>query len=328
MRLHVRQGRRAAALRQYQVCVEALRKELGIEPDAQTQRLYRDILQRQGRQPAGSPAVAAPGPPLIGRETELGRLRAWLRAASRGHGRLVLLTGEAGIGKSRLLQELAGVAAREGVRILAGRAYEAEQILPFRPWIDAVRAGRVLADLEGPSIQALAWRKELARLFPELAGPGAPPPITPESHVRLFELDRRSRGAPGLPAARAPHPGGSALGGRDEPPSPLVRRPPCRPAIGPRDRHRARRGAGRRAAAEAAPPGAERDTRHRASGIVRALRDQHGKTGAGAGSGRQQPVSPRPSQPGGVGAQRGQPVRDRRDRARPRRGPRARSRGP
>ncbi|MGH7373749.1 MAG: AfsR/SARP family transcriptional regulator, partial [Candidatus Rokuibacteriota bacterium] len=45
MRLYVRQGRRAAALRQYQVCVEALRKELGIEPDPQTQRLYRDILQ-------------------------------------------------------------------------------------------------------------------------------------------------------------------------------------------------------------------------------------------------------------------------------------------
>lgn len=188
MRLYVRQGRRAAALRQYQVCVEALRKELGVEPDAQTQRLYRDILQRQGRQPAGSPAVAAPGPPLIGRETELGRLRAWLREAGRGHGRLVLLTGEAGIGKSRLLQEVAIVAARQGVRILAGRAYEAEQILPFRPWIDALRAGRVLADLEGPSSQVLPSRRELARLFPELAGPGAPPPITPESHVRLFEL--------------------------------------------------------------------------------------------------------------------------------------------
>ncbi len=188
MRLYVRQGRRAAALRQYQVCVEALRRELGIEPDPQTQRLYRDILQRQGRQPAGSPAVAAPGPPLIGRETELGRLRGWLRESGRGRGRLVLLTGEAGIGKSRLLQELASVAARQGVRILAGRAYEAEQILPFRPWIDALRAGRVLSDLEGPSSQVVAWRKELARLFPELAGPGAPPPITPESHVRLFEL--------------------------------------------------------------------------------------------------------------------------------------------
>jgi DNA-binding SARP family transcriptional activator len=188
MRLYVRQGRRAAALRQYQVCVETLRKELGIEPDPQTQRLYRDILQRQARQPAGTPAVAAPGPPLIGRETELGRLRAWLREASRGHGRLVLLTGEAGIGKSRLLQELAMAGARQGVRILSGRAYEAEQILPFRPWIDALRAGRVLADLEDPSSRVLAWRNELARLFPELAGPGAPPPITPESHVRLFEL--------------------------------------------------------------------------------------------------------------------------------------------
>jgi tetratricopeptide (TPR) repeat protein len=146
------------------------------------------ILQRQGPQPGVSPTLAAPGPPLIGRETELGRLRAWLREASRGHGRLVLLTGEAGIGKSRLLQELATGAARQGVRVVAGRAYEAEQILPFRPWIDALRAGRVLAELEGASSPVLAWRNELARLFPELAGSGAPPPITPESHVRLFEL--------------------------------------------------------------------------------------------------------------------------------------------
>ena len=188
MRLYVRQGRRGTALRQYQVCVEILRKELGVEPDPETQRLYRDILQRQGGRPSASPPPAAPGPALIGREVELGRLRACLREASRGHGRLVLLTGEAGIGKSRLLQELAAGAARQGVRILAGRAYEAERILPFRPWIDALRTGQVLADLEGPSSQRLAWRKELARLLPELAGPGAPPPITPESHVRLFEL--------------------------------------------------------------------------------------------------------------------------------------------
>ncbi len=53
MRLYVRQGRRAAALRQYQACVAILQKELGVEPEAQTKRLYLEILQR---------AAPAPGP--------------------------------------------------------------------------------------------------------------------------------------------------------------------------------------------------------------------------------------------------------------------------
>src|SRR5437867_2736927 len=161
MRLYVRQGRRGPALRQYQICVDTLRKELGIEPDSLTQRLYRDILQRQGRAAGAPTMLAAPGPALIGRDVELGRLRARLREASQGHGGLVLVTGEAGIGKSRLLQELTAGAGRQGVRMLAGRAHEAEQILPFRPWIDALRAGRVLADLEGPPSELLAWRREL-----------------------------------------------------------------------------------------------------------------------------------------------------------------------
>lgn len=193
MRLCIRQRRRAAALRQYQSCVEILRRELGIEPDSETQRLYREILQQRAGRSAGAQAavtapVTAPGAPLIAREAELARLQAWLREMWRRRGRLVLLTGEAGIGKSRLLQELVAGAARQGARVLTGRAYETEQILPFRPWVDALRGGQVLGDLEGLSLRTPTWRQELARLFPELAEPGTRPPITPESHVRLFEL--------------------------------------------------------------------------------------------------------------------------------------------
>jgi DNA-binding SARP family transcriptional activator len=198
MRLYVRQGRRPAALRQYQACVAVQQKELGVEPEPETKALYREILQRPapaGRKAAaGAPAAGPPRPvltpadaPLVGREPELTSLHRCLQAAFTGRGGVVLVRGEAGIGKSRLVEQLAADATGRGVRTLLGRSYESEQILPFRPWMDALRAGRALAQLpEGGPV-----RSGLARLFPELTGEGAPPSITGESHLRLFEsVDR------------------------------------------------------------------------------------------------------------------------------------------
>src|SRR5262249_21475521 len=146
MRLYVRNDRRDAALRQYQTCVDLLRHELGIEPDAATKRLYRNILHKQPRTRVGTPsAVVRAETPLIGREKELGHLRAALTAAMQGQGRVVLMSGESGVGKSRLVEELAAEASRRGARTLLGHGYETERVLPFRPWIEALRAGRVLA---------------------------------------------------------------------------------------------------------------------------------------------------------------------------------------
>jgi DNA-binding SARP family transcriptional activator len=185
MRLHLRQGRRGAALKHYQVCVGVLERELGVEPEAETKRVYREILQQQARSAGGARhAVAAALIPLVGRETELARLRALAREALGGAGRPVLVSGETGIGKSRLVEELVNEHARHDGRVLVGRAYETEQILPLRPWIDALRSGRVLADAE----LGASARRELSRLFPELAEPGVTPEITRESYVRLFEV--------------------------------------------------------------------------------------------------------------------------------------------
>ncbi|MGH7334247.1 MAG: BTAD domain-containing putative transcriptional regulator, partial [Candidatus Rokuibacteriota bacterium] len=150
MRLHVRQGRRAAALRQYQACVAVLQKELGVEPEPPTKRLYLEIIQQTsaprptGRRPAAParPSVAAADAPIVGRESELARARARLRLASRGEGQVLFVTGEAGIGKSRLIEELVATAATHGARVLLGRAHESEQILPFQPWVDAFRTGQ------------------------------------------------------------------------------------------------------------------------------------------------------------------------------------------
>lgn len=123
MRLYARQGRRGSALRQYQICVAVLQRELGAEPEAETKQLYQDILRGRPAESRDSerlpthpvrqrPRAVAARPtihihideaPLIGRTSELARLREALDEVARGHGQVVVVVGEAGIGKSRML---------------------------------------------------------------------------------------------------------------------------------------------------------------------------------------------------------------------------------
>src|SRR5207247_4247255 len=93
----------------------------------------------------------------------------------------------------RRRQDAAGGSAdlrgdERGGQVLLGRAHENEEVLPLGPWVDALRAGRVvpglIEDLDAP------WRHELARLFPVL-GPVEPEPTAGEDYVRLFEAMAR-----------------------------------------------------------------------------------------------------------------------------------------
>jgi DNA-binding SARP family transcriptional activator len=211
MRLYVQQGRRAAALRQYQTCVAVLQRELGAEPEVETRQLYQEIVRRreqvqERKQPPGArinsmPSPAAPASPgqalagrsepgtadtpLIGRDTELATLRNMFAEAQWGRGRVVAIVGEAGVGKSWLVAEQVRRASEQDARVLVGRCYESEQILPFGPWVDAFRAGHVVP--KDPALLALepAWRAELARLFPEITGAGVP--AGSDNARRLFE---------------------------------------------------------------------------------------------------------------------------------------------
>src|SRR5262249_44963226 len=90
-------------------------------------------------------------------------------------------------GKSRLVEALADAAARAGVRVLVGRAYESERILPFRPWTESLRAALGPDDVDPLWRRHGHWRTELSRVFPELARRGGQLPITFESSLRLFE---------------------------------------------------------------------------------------------------------------------------------------------
>lgn len=205
MRLYARLGRRAHALRQYQLCVAALSRELGVEPEAETQRLYRDILLQAkpprggeattgGGDPSGprsrveSPRVATPPDwPLVGRTEELGHLRQALTAAWREGARAVLVIGEAGVGKTRLVDTLSTEAVRWGGRVVLGRAHETEQLLPFRPWVDALRADGAVREIAGRGELRPVWAERLAVLWPELGDVPREVSTAPEESVRILE---------------------------------------------------------------------------------------------------------------------------------------------
>ena len=207
MQLYARQGRRGAALRHYQVCVAALERELGIEPDAGTKALYQQLLQSD---PAVSPArdresednaprhrglvrferkALTSGIPLVGREEEVARLRQARAAAWQKHGATALIQGEAGIGKTRLAEALIADALEAGGQVLFGRAYETQQILPFGPWVEAFRAGEVIAEVASREEFEPSVRTDLARLFPELGSP--PRKLGSVDYVRLFDAMAR-----------------------------------------------------------------------------------------------------------------------------------------
>ncbi len=119
---------------------------------------------------------------MVGREAELEQLRSALARAGEGDLCAVLITGEAGSGKSRLAAEFAGEAHASGADVWAGRCYE-DSPAPYGPFVESLRH-RVSRDaLPG-------WAAgELSRLLPELTGFDAAPPAgdPEEARYRLFE---------------------------------------------------------------------------------------------------------------------------------------------
>jgi DNA-binding SARP family transcriptional activator len=195
MRLLAQTGDRVGELRAFQACASALLQALGIGPSQTTEELHQRLLQMtpppiasehrdQPAPAAAQPAdpLAAPAP-LVGRQREWGQLQAAWRAASAhgpGHGPgFVLITGEAGIGKSRLAEELTRWASQQGATTATARSYAVEGRLSFAPVIDWLRSPGLR-----PSIGRLdsLLLTELARVLPELLTehPETPPyaPLT------------------------------------------------------------------------------------------------------------------------------------------------------
>jgi predicted ATPase len=110
-----------------------------------------------------------PATVFVGRERELALLRAALAAAIGGHGRLVLVSGEPGIGKTRLAEELASHAAAEGATVRWGRCREGGGAPAFWPWIQILRAQFAATDPADLRTQLGSGAEEIVRLVPELS---------------------------------------------------------------------------------------------------------------------------------------------------------------
>lgn len=181
MRLHALNDDRAASLHTYHTCATVLRRELDVAPGPATRELYERLLNARAQPSAPPPAAAIP---LIGRTAEWAQLQQLWRDARSRPG-LALITGETGIGKTRLAEALVEWVGRQGIPALAARCYAAGGELAYAPIAAWLRSG------PRPPLAA-PWRRELARLLPELLveQPDLPPPepLTEKwQRTRLFE---------------------------------------------------------------------------------------------------------------------------------------------
>lgn len=174
MSLYAANADRAGALRVYQRCVAMLQAEFAAEPAVATQELYQR-LQNPAAPPSPPTTHAPEQPPLIGRTAEWQTLlQAW-SGVSHGKAHCLLVTGEAGIGKTRLAKELVTWVERQGYSAVTAHCYAAEGALAYAPVLTWLRSAPIYKKL--PTVEPI-WLTEVARLLPELltAQPHLPPP--------------------------------------------------------------------------------------------------------------------------------------------------------
>lgn len=196
-------GDRAAALRQHAVLRDALERELGIAPAAETQALHERISAGSGTPAARASSRIASGaralptalrpagaqPPLAGRQRELGQLLHLWQQAQQGQAALALITGEPGIGKSRLAMEFGSRVAADGALVLAARCPDVSEPAPLAPIEEALRPAAISLEAGKLAAAGPEWAAWIGRLIPEVGVSVPPPPSLPidEERHRLEE---------------------------------------------------------------------------------------------------------------------------------------------
>ncbi len=214
------EGNIAEGLRVFDQLRTLLRDELGTSPSPETIAAHEQLLRPASRtrfdlpeaEPGASPGATIGLPaellargdaPLVGRARELEQLsELWRRAREASPrerynvnvqpgGRLALLTGDAGIGKTRLVAELGRLAHASGAFVLAGRSPQ-DALLPYQPFVEALRHYVVHVPFDDLRASAREYGSELARLVPELRrrAPDLPAPVEGDpdtERYRLFE---------------------------------------------------------------------------------------------------------------------------------------------
>src|SRR5215204_6455008 len=213
MALYAWSDQRAAALRQYRECVRVLDQELGVTPLEETTMLYRAIQEndlpprpalcehrptvRREAEASSGPlvetsrnAVRSPDNPLVGRDLEWEALLGSYRSIEEA-GHVVVVEGEAGIGKTRLAEEFVDNVRAAGATAVIARCYAGEKNLAYGPFVEGLSAALVREDTDRLKGLPAVSVQEAARLLPDLAdlspdSPPAPPLDTPGARSRFF----------------------------------------------------------------------------------------------------------------------------------------------
>ncbi|MCQ3977943.1 MAG: hypothetical protein DPW09_31330, partial [Anaerolineae bacterium] len=198
---------RSAALVQYEACRVVLEEELGVAPSAETEALAENIkrmkaeggrMKKEIGESRSSSFIPHPSSflrlPFVGRKREHSALvRAYQQARKDGT-QVVVLLGEAGIGKTRLVQHFLDWAATQGADILRGHAFETSQRLSYQPLTQVMRH-RLERENAPEDLLSDLWLAQLTRLLPELRDryPDLPEPTQEEATARqhLFEAITR-----------------------------------------------------------------------------------------------------------------------------------------
>jgi DNA-binding SARP family transcriptional activator/Tfp pilus assembly protein PilF len=218
MKLYTWSGYRQAAIRQYQECIRILERELGVDPLEETTALYNTIIdnkplekptllqelateasaisfERKTTEISSSVLLHSPSKyilPMVGRVKEWEKMTQ-VYASVQSSGRLVVLEGEAGIGKTRLAEEFLAHVHSVGGVVLTTRCYEGEANLTYGMIAEALR-GALAAEGVHARLEHIPplWLSEATRLVPELSvlHPGLPDPGSlnePGAQTRMFE---------------------------------------------------------------------------------------------------------------------------------------------
>lgn len=175
MLAHAAAGDRASALRAYHTCATTLEQELGVSPSAATEEIHHRVVRSRGvaQKPRAPQAVSRQR--MVGRRSEWQELLEAWRTAQQGSAQCVLLWGEAGMGKTRLAEELISWARHQGFAHASSRCYAIQGALTYAPVAEWLRAPEIRPTLD--EIEEL-WRVDLGRLLPELSAerPDLPQP--------------------------------------------------------------------------------------------------------------------------------------------------------
>jgi predicted ATPase len=176
----------------YNEAVQALQDEIGVDPMPETDELARQIQQLEGEwklEIAESPVSH----PFVGRGKEMNKIAHLLTQTAADQGRVTMIAGEPGIGKSRLIQEMTILASRQGFQPLSAHCSQVEQTMPYQPLIDLAR--QVITCDDHWQQLAPVWLRERAVLAPEIdevaaSATGVVPPsddLDESQQVRLFQ---------------------------------------------------------------------------------------------------------------------------------------------